>query len=398
VTSEEQRHQVRRDRDEEADHHQARPRCAQTGDETRPRTQPHDADEDRETDRVEHPEGRLRDAAERRAHGAQPAEHEAHDQRTAAGRQAERKAADRDDQEADEAAEQNAQADEDDIGLARGPLDIAESRPGAFDILLCAGKPEQVTAVHDRLGGEGDLLSASDELQQDNAAPVLLRQLAKRVFREVLVGDDHVQHNQGEVEQLTVLKDATLLVNVSNDAWFGDSTAPHQHLQIARMRALGIHQGRDLERVPLEVLRKQFGKAGEHYFLIVRGIDERPVNPERIRKSWGAETTFQTDLSDLDEMHILLNALAERVLAQMSAQQVRASAVTVKVKYANFDQVTRSRTLGYPFNTVCDVIPHLGELLKRTEAGQRKVRLLGVSFSMLEEAGMKSKGQLDLFA
>ena len=170
------------------------------------------------------------------------------------------------------------------------------------------------------------------------------------------------------------------------------------HATEARMRSLGIHQGRDLEQVPLEVLREQFGKAGEHYFRIVRGIDERPVNPERVRKSWGAETTFQRDLSDLAEMHHHLNALAERVLTQMSAQQVRAGAVTIKVKYADFYQVTRSRTLGYPFNRVCDVVPHLGELLKRTEAGQRKVRLLGVSFSMLEEAGMKRKGQMDLFA
>lgn len=170
------------------------------------------------------------------------------------------------------------------------------------------------------------------------------------------------------------------------------------HATEARMRALGIHRGRDLERVPLEVLREHFGKAGEHYFRIVRGIDERPVNPERIRKSWGAETTFQTDLSDLAEMHHHLNTLAERVLTQMSARQVRASALTIKVKYADFHQVTRSRTLGYPFNDVCDALPHLGDLLKRTAAGRRKVRLLGVSFSGLEEAGMKSKGQLDLFA
>ena len=82
----------------------------------------------------------------------------------------------------------------------------------------------------------------------------------------------------------------------------------------------------------------------------------------------------------------------------MRAQRVSATTVTIKVKYDNFEQVTRCRTLSYPFTALCDVLPHLSQLLERTEAGPRKVRLLGVSFSGLEAITVRNKGQMDLFA
>jgi len=169
------------------------------------------------------------------------------------------------------------------------------------------------------------------------------------------------------------------------------------HATEARMKRLGIETGADLERVPLALLREHFGKAGEHYHRIVRGIDDRPVNPDRVRKSWGAETTFQTDLADVDAMLGHLGELADRVLSKMLAKRMTGATVTIKVKYADFEQVTRSRTLGHGFTQVQDVLPHLGDLLRRTDVGQRKVRLLGVSFSGLEALDPSAKGQLDLF-
>lgn len=163
----------------------------------------------------------------------------------------------------------------------------------------------------------------------------------------------------------------------------------------AKMLALGIRCGRDLDRLPLATLIQHFGKAGEHYYRIARGIDERPVVPDRPRKSWGAETTFPADLSDRDEMCEHLAKLAEGILDKLSRHGFTARGLTVKVKYDDFELVTRGRTLDSPFRDVRDVVPHLAELLARTEAGRRKVRLLGVSFSMLENA--KRPVILDLF-
>ena len=164
-----------------------------------------------------------------------------------------------------------------------------------------------------------------------------------------------------------------------------------------KMKALGIQCGRDLERISLDTLTQHFGKAGDHYYRIARGIDERPVNPNRPRKSWGAETTFQVDLSDKAEMLQHLAKLAEGVLPKLAKQGLQTNGLTVKVKYDNFEQVTRARTLGYTVQMATDIIPHLSELLNRTEAGKRKVRLLGVSFSVAERLQSPKAGQLDLF-
>jgi hypothetical protein len=127
-------------------------------------------------------------------------------------------------------------------------------------------------------------------------------------------------------------------------------------------------------------LSQHFGKAGEYYYRIVRGQDDRPVNPNRARKSYGAETTFETDLLDTGIMLEHLIGLTERVLAKMRARKECGCTLTLKVKYADFEQVTRSRTLAFPFLQTADVAPHLIALLRRTEAGDRKVRLWGSVF------------------
>jgi DNA polymerase-4 len=164
-----------------------------------------------------------------------------------------------------------------------------------------------------------------------------------------------------------------------------------------KLSAMGVETGADLERLSLETLSQQFGKAGEYYYRIVRGQDDRPVNPNRVRKSYGAETTFGTDLADTQVMLEHLIALTERVLVKMTARQECGCTLTLKVKYADFEQVTRSRTLGFPFLQKADMVPHLMDLLRRTEAGERKVRLLGVSFSSLGALSVRARGQLDLF-
>jgi DNA polymerase-4 len=166
----------------------------------------------------------------------------------------------------------------------------------------------------------------------------------------------------------------------------------------AKMRRLGIHNGHDLAEVPLATLVRHFGKAGEHYHRIARGIDERPVNPHRPRKSWGAETTFAEDLTDTAALRAYLEQLAAGVLRKLAGKGIETSSVTVKVKYADFEQVTRARTLGRPFRDEAEVRFHLADLLDRTEAGRRPVRLLGVSFAGLRAASPGAQAQLELFA
>ena len=162
------------------------------------------------------------------------------------------------------------------------------------------------------------------------------------------------------------------------------------------MKRLGILTGSDLGRQTSDFLSEQFGKAGRHYYLIAQGIDERPVNPDRIRKSWGAETTFEKDLSDVSEMLEHLRQLSGKVLSKMEARQSMGSTITLKVKYDNFEMVTRSLTIPETFSSGGDTTEYLSALLAKTDAGKRKVRLLGVSFSNLDGAGSHRR-QLDVF-
>jgi DNA polymerase-4 len=114
------------------------------------------------------------------------------------------------------------------------------------------------------------------------------------------------------------------------------------------MQSLGIHTGRDLRECELAFLVKTFGKAGRFYYWIARGVDERPVRPDRVRKSIGAETTFFEDLRGLEGMFGALAQLSAKVWRHAESAQMTGKTVTLKVKYFDFQILTRSKTLAHP--------------------------------------------------
>lgn len=164
----------------------------------------------------------------------------------------------------------------------------------------------------------------------------------------------------------------------------------------AKMKKLGIETGLDLRRMSLKELTERFGKAGQYYFNIARAIDERPLRSQRIRKSLGKEITFAEDIVSVTELTAKLLDLADVVLENLNKQQLKARTITVKVKYANFQQVTRATTLEQPV-TLHDLKTVIPVLLKRTEAGTIPVRLVGLSLSSFDEqSNAKQAPQLAL--
>jgi DNA polymerase-4 len=161
-----------------------------------------------------------------------------------------------------------------------------------------------------------------------------------------------------------------------------------------KMKALGIHTGRDLRSRSLAVLQEQFGKAGAWYFDISRGEDDRPVRPDRQRKSSGSESTFAEDLTDPGEIEDGVRAMADDVWAWCEKHQAFGQTVTVKIKYADFRIATRSRTL--PASV--DTREHLHEvsisLVRSIYPPPMGIRLLGVSVSKFSGASISK--QLDL--
>jgi len=166
----------------------------------------------------------------------------------------------------------------------------------------------------------------------------------------------------------------------------------------SKMQASGIKTGGDLKNKTLVELQTLFGNSAEYYFNISRGIDHRPVSATYVRKSLGSETTFQADISDVDEMLKHLKDLLLEVLVSLSDRKLLAYTITIKVKYADFTQVTRSYTSDFVIsesNKAKELIP---VLLAKTEINKRSVRLLGLSFSnLISSENFSDCGQMQLF-
>ena len=150
-----------------------------------------------------------------------------------------------------------------------------------------------------------------------------------------------------------------------------------------KMNRLGIHTGADLKAQSLEFLEQYFGRSGAWYHAIVRGEDDRRVVPDRPRKSIGSETTFMQDLDRRTDIERGIAAVLEDVWSYCERTGIAGRTVTVKVKYADFQIITRSRTLPEP------VVSR--EVLERTSLElvglifplEKPVRLLGVSLHNL---------------
>ncbi|MFT5317424.1 MAG: DNA polymerase-4 [Chlamydiales bacterium] len=163
-----------------------------------------------------------------------------------------------------------------------------------------------------------------------------------------------------------------------------------------KMKRMGICTGGDLKKYEKEELIYHFGKAGQYYYEVAHGIDDRPVNPCRERKSIGKETTLSQDLDDVHEMMMILKGIAENLELLLKRKLTKGITVTLKIKYADFSLVTRSVTLPKAVNESSIIINHISKLLEKTEAGERKVRLLGISISHLFEKGGVGRSELQL--
>jgi DNA polymerase IV len=164
-----------------------------------------------------------------------------------------------------------------------------------------------------------------------------------------------------------------------------------------RMERLGIVTGEDLRNKDRAFLDRHFGKAGSYYYWASRGIDHRAVNPDQERKSVGSETTFGTDLMTREACMAALIPLIESVASYCKKREISGRTITLKLRYADFKTVTRSRTLSGPVkdaDAIAEVVGHLLDGLVPLRSG---VRLLGVTLSTLTGAVVCREEQAQLF-
>lgn len=163
-----------------------------------------------------------------------------------------------------------------------------------------------------------------------------------------------------------------------------------------KMHRLGIETGADLFCKELDFLIEHFGKSGPYFYGIARGIDNRAVKPDRVRKSVGAEDTFPEDVHAYEPAREGIQPLIEKVWGYCEANGIGAKTVTLKVKYSDFQQITRSKTVPVSLSSISELEEIVGFLLRPIFPVRKGIRLLGVTLSSLERITDTVASQLAL--
>jgi DNA polymerase-4 len=170
----------------------------------------------------------------------------------------------------------------------------------------------------------------------------------------------------------------------------------------AKMKEMGIYVGNDLKKLSESELVKHFGKTGHFYYQIVRGIDDRRVEPNRETKSLSAEDTFPFDLTALEEMNRELDKIAHTVAERLQRHGLKGRTVSVKIKYNDFKIITRSESFPQPLSSYDQILRTAIRLLEGSGSEGKPVRLLGITVSnfggiVLKPGNNDGKEQLYLF-
>ena len=234
-------------------------------------------------------------------------------------------------------------------------------------------------------------LDVTEPLQGPRSATLLARQIKKDILEATgLTASAGVSFNKflaktasgmNKPDGLTVIRPeqaAAFLAALPIERFYGVG-----EVTARRMKEIGIHNGADLLQRPEKELAVHFGKAGLFYYRIARGDDKRRVEPERERKSVGAERTFMEDIDDPSTMLERVQIIARDVAARLQRVESAGRTVTLKIKYHDFEINSRSRTLGHTVHRAEELCAIAAYLLETPEPPLRPVRLLGITVSNL---------------
>ncbi len=263
----------------------------------------------------------------------------------------------------------------------------------------------EYTELFEPLSLDEAYLDVSDSFLHHGSATLIAQEIKKSIFTTTqLVASAGISYNKflAKIASDMDKPDGLFLISPEQGQQFVANLAVGKFHGVGKatekkMHALGIKNGGDLRKHSLAFLLQNFGKTGQYFYNISRVIDYRPVNNHRPCKSIGVETTFQVDILNRQDIVSCLNGLLKKVIKKLNDKQLSAQTLTIKIKYQDFVQVTRSQTLSNPLSGMIDTAAVFDSLLKNTDIGWRKVRLLGVSLSSLSDKSQLKYRQMDLF-
>ena len=153
-----------------------------------------------------------------------------------------------------------------------------------------------------------------------------------------------------------------------------------------KMHSHGIYTGKDLKERSRKDLIQLFGKTGGYFYDISRGVDNRRVNPGRIRKSFGKERTFEEDIESIDDLNIIIQNITDMLWTDTQKHGIHGETLTLKIKYSDFRQITRSTTFKDYIDSDTIIAETAMRLMKAEFSDGSRIRLIGITLSNLEHS------------
>ncbi len=253
------------------------------------------------------------------------------------------------------------------LSLDEAYLDVTEDKHGIGSAIAIAQQIKQ---------------AIRDELQLTASAGVSINKFVAKIASDMQKPDGLTFIAPSQVE--------SFMENLPVEKFFGVGKVTAE-----KMKRMHLHTGADLKKLTENDLVQHFGKTGRFYFRIVRGDDDRPVQPHRETKSVGAEDTFPHDLTTLEEMYPQLDKIGQTVANRLQKYQLKGRTVTLKIKYSDFRQITRNQSLPHGINDLETIVSTARQLLLKTDPVDVKIRLMGITLSNFGEE--KPDAQLSLF-
>jgi DNA polymerase-4 len=243
--------------------------------------------------------------------------------------------------------------------------------------------------------------------KQNPSAGLIAKEIQQRIFEETgLTASAGVSINKFLAKIASEYKkpNGFFVIPPENATRFVETLKVEQFFGVGKVTAQKMHEngiftGYDLKRRSETELVRLFGKVGRTFYQNARGIDDREVEPNRVTKSISAETTFLKDKDNRILLTVELYHLAKEVMARMLEENFYGRTITIKVKYADFKTITKSKTLFRKITDFYQMWPLAREMMKSVDLSRQPVRLLGFGVGNAGE-GMESKHiqlELDFF-